>query len=298
MLFMLAAIMASVGLTHSASIVSAGREILQTTPLPKAASRVYAKISAIIKPVRIKFPENQSVDTIKAAVREGVIATTTAAAVASSSQASEKYGLTIEANVDDPKIRIMNITPKYKDGIELRPGDYEIFVEAEGYRSKRFWIALEDESNQDNEVNLDVNLNRLGLPRCTEKVTIENYAGAFDSTGGNIVQFQAVFDDVNINDLYQSYAKETKDINFMEVIDTVVFPDYVEFRIATPTSISGQDMENNRLIEIDGNRFVMNRVMFEQEGSDVRFTQQQFMPPGVFITDMNKEVLCEYTFNF
>ena len=66
----------SAGYSYSASIVSAGRVILDTTPLSKAASKVYAKITNIIEPVRIKFPEKQSVDALKSSIREGVTATT------------------------------------------------------------------------------------------------------------------------------------------------------------------------------------------------------------------------------
>lgn|GEM_PF-6458151 len=285
----------SAGYSYSASIVSAGRVILDTTPLSKAASKVYAKITNIIEPVRIKFPEKQSVDALKSSIREGVTATTSAAARA---DASEKYNLSVETNVQDPSIKIMNIGPKYRDGMALEPGNYEIFIEKPGYRSKRFWVNLEDKSNQSNDVILKANLDPLGLPNCTDRVQVENYAGALDTKGGNIVQIQADFPNVNINDLYLSFAKEINDSNFQEVIDTIAYPDYVEFQIASPTTLSEDDIKNNRVIEIDEDRFIMSRVIFEQVSSNVLFTYQQFMPPLVMISDMSKEVLCEHTFTF
>jgi hypothetical protein len=53
-----------------------------------------------------------------------------------------KYRLTVNAIPYDSRIRIMNITPKYRPGITLKPGKYDIYVTHPEYFSKRKWVTL------------------------------------------------------------------------------------------------------------------------------------------------------------
>ncbi|MEN8147762.1 MAG: reverse transcriptase domain-containing protein [Campylobacterota bacterium] len=55
----------------------------------------------------------------------------------------ESYPLIIETVPYDAKIQIMNIMPKYKIGIELKPGDYDIQISKKGYTTQRFTIKME-----------------------------------------------------------------------------------------------------------------------------------------------------------
>lgn len=48
-----------------------------------------------------------------------------------------KPPFTIEVDPSHARVRIMNIKPKYQDGIELLPGSYDVFVDAKGYHSWR-----------------------------------------------------------------------------------------------------------------------------------------------------------------
>jgi hypothetical protein len=60
---------------------------------------------------------------------------------------SAHYPLTIKTNIQGAKISIMNIKPKYKDGIMLPAGPYDIKVSATGNEAVRKWIHLKKGSN-------------------------------------------------------------------------------------------------------------------------------------------------------
>ena len=44
--------------------------------------------------------------------------------------------LTVKATPATAQVRIMNISPAYRDGIELTPGDFDLEVSALGYQIK------------------------------------------------------------------------------------------------------------------------------------------------------------------
>jgi len=53
-----------------------------------------------------------------------------------------KYALTIHAVPVDARIRILNIGPKYRPGMQLAPGKYHISMSRSGYAGKDEWIQL------------------------------------------------------------------------------------------------------------------------------------------------------------
>jgi len=75
--------------------------------------------------------------------------------VTESSCPSKTYSLTVNATPSSNRIMIMNIRPKYKSGICLEPGKYDILVKHWGYYNYRKWITIED-----SDVSLDVTLMR------------------------------------------------------------------------------------------------------------------------------------------
>ena len=56
--------------------------------------------------------------------------------------AKSEYPLTIKTTPEAARIRILNIGPRYEDGIELKPGKYHIEVSKSGYKRHREWIKL------------------------------------------------------------------------------------------------------------------------------------------------------------
>ena len=52
----------------------------------------------------------------------------------------------------DARVRILNIEPKFYQGIELDPGKYHIEVSSDGYTTKKMWVAL----TTDEDKNIDI----------------------------------------------------------------------------------------------------------------------------------------------
>lgn len=61
---------------------------------------------------------------------------------------SLKLPLTINTNVNNARISVMNIKPKYKAGMQLPPGGYDIKVSAPGYQAVRQWVYLKADQTQ------------------------------------------------------------------------------------------------------------------------------------------------------
>ncbi len=62
--------------------------------------------------------------------------------------------LTVISNVEGAAIRIMNIKPKYQEGMLLAPGNYEFEIRAAGYQTYRRWHRI-SEDNHNLEIPLD-----------------------------------------------------------------------------------------------------------------------------------------------
>lgn len=66
--------------------------------------------------------------------------------IASQRKGEEKsrYGrLFVETVPQSARVRILNIKPKFHQGIQLEPGQYHVEVSAEGYKQKRMWVAVD-----------------------------------------------------------------------------------------------------------------------------------------------------------
>lgn len=55
------------------------------------------------------------------------------------------YRLTVQPQPRDARVRIMNINPRYRPGIPLEPGNYDLEVSQPGYTTLRRWVAIEDD---------------------------------------------------------------------------------------------------------------------------------------------------------
>ena len=62
----------------------------------------------------------------------------------SSEKSQNRYRLTVHVTPPDSVIRIMNIVPKYRPGIALSPGLYDILVTRPGYQPYRTWVEVQD----------------------------------------------------------------------------------------------------------------------------------------------------------
>lgn len=69
------------------------------------------------------------------------------------------YGLHVDTEPNDARVRILNIPDRYTPGIQLPVGRYHIEVSKTGYDIFRAWIEI---SSQD--VNMDISLNKIITP--------------------------------------------------------------------------------------------------------------------------------------
>ncbi len=56
----------------------------------------------------------------------------------------QEYALTIDTNPPGAAIRILNIKPRYTQGMLLAEGNYHIEISAKGYIAKTFWLRIKD----------------------------------------------------------------------------------------------------------------------------------------------------------
>lgn len=70
------------------------------------------------------------------------------------SRAKGKNRLFVKTNPDDATVRILNIAPKFQQGMQLKPGEYKVEVRKEGVGELVRTITLK----QNEDVTLDVNL--------------------------------------------------------------------------------------------------------------------------------------------
>tara|TARA_B100000745_G_scaffold278974_1_gene210266 strand:+ start:400 stop:747 length:348 start_codon:yes stop_codon:yes gene_type:complete len=57
-----------------------------------------------------------------------------------------EYPFVVNAFPKDAKVRIMNIGPKYQEGMMLPKGKYDIEVSKDGYKPERVWVEHIDDS--------------------------------------------------------------------------------------------------------------------------------------------------------
>jgi formylglycine-generating enzyme required for sulfatase activity len=62
--------------------------------------------------------------------------------------------LYVRTTPPDSRIRVLNIKPMYRDGIELRPGDYHIEVSKRGFTTERRWASLSP--GEDKKLQIDL----------------------------------------------------------------------------------------------------------------------------------------------
>lgn len=84
---------------------------------------------------------------------EGIIQALSRAEAAKAEQdvlrgGARTYRLTVRTDPPEARVRIMNIGPRYRDGIRLAPGAYDVLVDAPGYAQHREWIRIEGADEQ------------------------------------------------------------------------------------------------------------------------------------------------------
>lgn len=77
------------------------------------------------------------------------------------SQTENKPRLFVNTDPQDARVRILNINPPYRRGMELKAGKYHIEVSAPGHKTKKEWIYLQP----DQDMEIDIRLVETGYRR-------------------------------------------------------------------------------------------------------------------------------------
>lgn len=96
----------------------------------------------------------------------------------SPSESPEKAKLVIEPNPKEAFVRILNIVPRYYDGIELDPGRYHVEISALGYLTKTVWVEL----TRGEEKHLPVDLQPISPASITPGIKPAPVATAVDES--------------------------------------------------------------------------------------------------------------------
>lgn len=56
----------------------------------------------------------------------------------------DQYRLRVLTSPENARVRIMNIQARYRPGMSLKPGRYDVVVDREGYASERRWVDITD----------------------------------------------------------------------------------------------------------------------------------------------------------
>ena len=95
-----------------------------------------------IKPVTTQ-PSN-SRQNISPTASHAVVSTKKPITAQQSAIKKNRFALTVLPEPSTARIRILNIRPKYRPGIELKPGNYHLEISHPGHPTKKRWIAVHD----------------------------------------------------------------------------------------------------------------------------------------------------------
>ena len=74
---------------------------------------------------------------------------------------NKNYSLTVRRTPKTARVRILNIKPKYQDGIKLKKGKYHIEVSQSGYKTVKKWVTL----SKDSVFNISLSFPKVSMPR-------------------------------------------------------------------------------------------------------------------------------------
>lgn len=209
-------------------------------------------------------------------------------AVASSAQAESQPtdgALTVSTTPENATVKIMNISEKYSDGIRLNFDNYDIEVSAEGYRTKRFAVSVQDE-----EVLLDVNLSERGSFVC-DLDTLE-IRGLSSSEFGLQIRSEQVLPHTSLYETFHSLAVHLDEENsILHDVQADIGDDFAYLTGDQNSNVSPEQSRTNQRVEITDRRLT-NKFGLEREGNNVRFIQYLELDGAMTKIDWAREAVC------
>lgn len=209
-------------------------------------------------------------------------------AVASSAQSESQPTdgfLTVSTKPDNAMVKIMNINENYSDGIRLDFDDYDVEVSAEGYRTKRFAVSVQDE-----EVFVDVVLNERGGFVC-DLDTLE-VRGLSSSDFGLQLRSEQVLPDTSLYETFYSLAMHLDEESpVLHNVQASIGDDFAYLTGDQNSNVSPEQSRTNQRVDITDRRLT-NRFGLEREGDNVRFIQYLELDGAMTKLDWASESVC------
>ncbi|NRP10117.1 MULTISPECIES: hypothetical protein [unclassified Marinobacterium] len=216
--------------------------------------------------------------------------------------------LYVKTNVENPKVRILNIKPRFSNGIKLKNGSYEIEVSKEGYRTQIEWVTIDNFSGPDNKKDLDritasFDLQKNGVEGCSDKLeyNIQPFTDADDGPG--LITFRLIYDNASVPELYRSSYKLIDDSNNSRILKSTLSQNYSEaiFSYEPLTAQGARDNRDKNLICETGpdTCYVSNALAyltFEKTAGGVQMIDQHVFP-NLAIARIDKDLMCELNYN-
>ncbi|SDZ79009.1 bifunctional serine/threonine-protein kinase/formylglycine-generating enzyme family protein [Microbulbifer marinus] len=219
------------------------------TPLTAAAER--AKLSAAA-PAAGTSTDNELTEITSAAAQQTTAAAATELAVAEAEEKAaadtesalsaaqqeaadeaspEVFSLNVRPEPRDARVRIMNINPRYRPGMELEPGKYDLEVSKRGYTTVRRWVVIDDR-----DISIPVKLKRAYY----HGKTIRSPLASGGSGPQMIVVKAGSFRMGNSNRAFASPAHRVRiDRPFAISVHEITFEEYDRFADATGAALPG-----------------------------------------------------------
>lgn len=90
-------------------------------------------------------------------------------------EGTQMGSLSVDTVPEDARVRVLNIAPKFHQGMELAPGRYHVEVSGSGYATKRNWISLA--AGEDKRIDVRLRRDAVAVPTPAEGRKVSNSLG-------------------------------------------------------------------------------------------------------------------------
>lgn len=199
-----------------------------------------------------------------------------------------KATLSVTTSPSDARVRIMNIGPRYRDGISLSPGRYDVMVSADGYRTKRFPLSVKA-----GQVAVDVELAGRDGFSCDN--TRYAYGGSTLGSYGTQVRIETLLENTTLYEVYSSLAQQLQSEagDLLSHVNTDIDGDFAYLSAWQNTNVTLEEIRQHQSAGTRG-RKMHSRYGLERVDKDtVRFIQTTRLPQGVMTSDASlREATC------
>ncbi len=203
---------------------------------------------------------------------------------------SKVYALTVEVTPKDSIVKIMNIKPKYHDGIQLGVGAYDILVQREGYKMYRQWINI---STSDVTRNVVLNpLSQQTASTSSPTTTQESSETEEDQVQKPVeppipdnIPFSSVIEKVQDKQVSESGKLKAQEV------DPTLRADYFPPKLSFPSKLAPAEVGENDVPVFDGGYLkVVDKGFFTDDVSFVELEAKKAYPHAQLLQIQNNQL--------